>query len=177
MHAPSHLDEESRAEPVVAVAAQSHVSLRRGTLAHRLLHLLSALPDVLRAQAAHNYLAVRAQELSAEEQTALVNEILSVMRHAEFADAFSADALAEAPVIGVVDGRRLAGQIDRLIVRPDEVIAVDFKSGRVPEDGVIPVAYMRQMQAYRALLEGVYPNRPVRCALLYIAGPTLVPIA
>jgi ATP-dependent helicase/nuclease subunit A len=73
---------------------------------------------------------------------------------------------------------RISGQIDRLVVRPDEVILVDFKTNRSPpiEVSGVPQAYLLQLAAYRLILNKVYDRRPVRAALLWTAVPALMPI-
>jgi ATP-dependent helicase/nuclease subunit A len=38
----------------------------------------------------------------------------------------------------------------------------------------VPVAYLRQMAAYKALLRRIYPGRAVRCGLLWTKGPRLM---
>jgi len=59
--------------------------------------------------------------------------------------------------------------VDRLAVLPDRVLVVDFKTNRdAPEHADdTPVMYLRQMAAYRAVLRGVFPDRAVRCALVW----------
>ena len=37
-------------------------------------------------------------------------------------------------------------------------------------------AYLAQLAAYRAVLRRIYPDRPVRCALLWTDGPRLMPL-
>ena len=68
------------------------------------------------------------------------------------------------------------GQIDRLAIGDDEVLMMDYKSDREPpaEPDQVPVAYLRQMAAYRALLRRIYPGRAVRCGLLWTQGPRLM---
>jgi ATP-dependent helicase/nuclease subunit A len=68
------------------------------------------------------------------------------------------------------------GQIDCLAVSEAEVLIVDYKTDREPPGAPdqAPVAYLRQMAAYRALLRRIYPGRAVRCALLWTAGPQLM---
>jgi ATP-dependent helicase/nuclease subunit A len=76
----------------------------------------------------------------------------------------------------VVGDRLVFGQIDRLAVSAAEVLILDYKSDREPpsEPDQVPVAYLRQMAAYQALLRHIYPGRPVRCALLWTEGPRLM---
>ena len=54
-----------------------------------------------------------------------------------------------------------------------------FESLRPPppaEDEVAPI-YLRQLAAYQAALERIYPDREIRCALLWTEGPRLMPIS
>jgi ATP-dependent helicase/nuclease subunit A len=82
------------------------------------------------------------------------------------------------PLAGMIGGQAIFGQIDRLAVSAEEVLIVDYKSDREPPLGPdrVPVPYLRQMAAYRALLREIYPGRAVRCALLWTAAPRLMPL-
>ena len=55
------------------------------------------------------------------------------------------------------------------------MLAVDFKTGGA-EGRAPPRAYMRQMAAYRDILRGVFPDRPVHCALVWLDRPALTPL-
>jgi ATP-dependent helicase/nuclease subunit A len=48
----------------------------------------------------------------------------------------------------------------------------DFKTNRRPPARVAdtPVIYLRQMASYRAVLRAVFPDREVRCALIWTRG-------
>ncbi len=93
-----------------------------------------------------------------------------------FAALFGPSSRAEVPLVGVVDGAVVAGQVDRLVVSGAAVMVVDFKTNRAPpeHEADIPPAYLAQMAAYRAVLALIYPGRPIRCALLWTDGPRLV---
>ena len=56
------------------------------------------------------------------------------------------------------------------------MLVIDYKTNRPPPLEVegVGVAYMRQMAVYRALLSGLFPDRPVDCALLWTDGPRLM---
>ena len=77
------------------------------------------------------------------------------------------------------NGRALAGQIDRLVVAEDRVLIVDYKTLRPPPatEAEVPPLYLRQLSAYRAALAQIYPDREIRCALLWTEGPRLMPIS
>ena len=103
-------------------------------------------------------------------------EVLAVLDDARFAALFGPSSRAEVPLVGVVDGAVVAGQVDRLVVSDDAVMVVDFKTNRPPPERAadIPPAYRAQMAAYRAVLALIYPGKPIRCALLWTDGPRLV---
>ncbi len=97
----------------------------------------------------------------------------------EFGGIFGPAGRAEVPLVGTVGGRTISAQVDRLVVTPDAVLVVDFKTNRPPptEASAVPVVYLRQMAAYRQALGRIYPDRPIRCALLWTDGPRLMPLA
>jgi ATP-dependent helicase/nuclease subunit A len=101
-----------------------------------------------------------------------------VLAEPEFAALWGPEAQAEVPVVGLIDGQALSGQIDRIVVTPERVLIVDYKSVRPPPATPDSVAapYLRQLATYRAALRLIYPDRPVECALLWTAAPSLMPI-
>jgi ATP-dependent helicase/nuclease subunit A len=110
------------------------------------------------------------------ERGAIVESALAVIKR--HPDLFAPGALAEAPIAAVVGGDVIAGTVDRLIVGDEVVRLVDFKTGRrVPASAeVAPVHHLRQMSAYAEALRVIFPGRRIEAALLYTAGPTLIPL-
>ncbi|MGA7868018.1 MAG: PD-(D/E)XK nuclease family protein, partial [Stellaceae bacterium] len=169
------------AEPpaVSPLAARGRDRFKRGLLVHRLLQSLPELPIEEREVAARRFLALPAHGLMLDEQDKIQREILAVLDHPKFAALFGPGSQAEVPVVGLIGGYALSGQIDRLVVTEDRVLIVDYKTLRPPpaaEDEVAPV-YLRQLAAYRAALEQIYPDREIHCALLWTEGPRLMPIS
>ena len=69
----------------------------------------------------------------------------------------------------------IAGTVDRLLVQPNRISVIDFKTGRVPASvDDIPAAHRAQMQAYAEALGVIFPGRTVRAALLYTNEPKLI---
>jgi ATP-dependent helicase/nuclease subunit A len=143
---------------------------------HRLLQALPGRAPEEWAPLLARLLADPALALDPGEQRALADEIRCVLAMPELAEAFGPNSRAEAPLAGVVGGQAVFGQIDRLAISATEVLVVDYKTDREPPGAPdqVPVAYLRQMAAYRALLRRIYPGRAVRCALLWTAGPRLM---
>ena len=149
---------------------------QRGILLHRLLQSLPELPEPERVAVARRYLATTAPELAPGEREQIQEEALSVLREPEFAPIFGPGSRAEAPLAGIVGGRIVSGQVDRLLIGAREILVVDYKSNRpAPESAAeVAPAYLAQMAAYRTLLQGIYPDRRVRCALLWTEAPRLM---
>lgn len=149
---------------------------RRGRLIHALLQSLPDLPRESWPAAAERFLARAGRDLDAQARSEIARETLAVLDDPRFRAIFGPGSRAEAPVVGLVGGKALSGQIDRLCVTPDAVMIVDYKTNRPPprEVGDVPPVYLRQMAAYRAALAALYPDRPVVCALLWTDGPRLM---
>ena len=153
---------------------------KRGLLIHRLLQTLPDLEPAARRNAAERMLDRKGIGLVPEERENIVATVFRVLDDPEFADLFGPNSKAEVPLVGTVDMAHglevVSGQVDRLLVRDEEVLVVDYKSLRPPPDreNDVPTPYIRQMAAYRALLQGVWPDRSVKCALLWTENPSLM---
>jgi ATP-dependent helicase/nuclease subunit A len=64
------------------------------------------------------------------------------------------------------------------VLDSDTPVLVDFKTARRPPAGLanMPKSTLRQMAAYAAALEAIYPGRRIEAAVLYTQAPLLVPI-
>ncbi|MES2494324.1 MAG: double-strand break repair helicase AddA [Pseudomonadota bacterium] len=175
--APSSLGEDHSADPPLPPGMAGDAA-RRGTLIHKLLERLPEVMPAEREPVATRWLARAAADLPAGDRAEMVRAALAVLAVPEWADLFSADALAEVPVAATVDGRVIAGTIDRLLVSKDRIRLIDFKTARRPPAGLadVPVSILRQMAAYAAALEKIWPGRPVDAALLYTHAPALIAI-
>ncbi|MGB1546953.1 MAG: PD-(D/E)XK nuclease family protein [Alphaproteobacteria bacterium] len=82
------------------------------------------------------------------------------------------------PIVGEVNGRLIAGQVDRLLITEKTVLVIDYKTGREPPATVeaTPEIYLRQMAAYMSLLSKLFPKHEKRAALLWTDGPNLMPL-
>jgi ATP-dependent helicase/nuclease subunit A len=151
----------------------------RGKLLHRLFERLPDLAPQERAQRADAWLERSGDAPDPDFRRQLIADACRVIADPVFADLFRPDALAEAPIAAVLpDGQVVAGTVDRLLVTPDRILLADFKTGRsVPADaGEVPASHLRQMAAYQAALSVIFPDRPIETALVYTAGPRLVPL-
>ena len=141
----------------------------RGQVLHALLQHLPDLPPHARPAAARAWLERPGHKLPAGEAAALAEEVLAILEHPELAPLFGPGSRAEVPLTGLVGNAVVGGLIDRLVVLDDRVLLADYKTNRRPpeRDADTPVLYLRQIAAYRAVLRQIFPDRPVRCALIW----------
>ncbi len=172
--APSAAGEEAGAEPPLPPEAARDAA-RRGSLIHKLLERLPDVPAEARGEAARRWLERQAGDLPEAARAEMLAAATGVLDHPGFAAIFSGAALAEVPLAAVVDGVVVAGTADRLLIEETRVTVVDFKTTRRPPASAadIPLATLRQMAAYVAALEAIYPAREVRAGVLYTHAPVL----
>ena len=91
---------------------------------------------------------------------------------------FTPGSLAEVPIAATFGERVIVGTVDRLLVEEDRVLVVDYKTARRPPQslGEVPRPILRQMAAYAAALEQVWPGKRIDVALLYTATPHLIAV-
>lgn len=172
---PSRMGEADK--PVIEPGKEQK-KFQRGTLIHRLLELLPELPQETREAAATAFLSQPAYGLDDKTVAAWTREALGVIGVPGLEHLFAPGSMAEVPIVGTVGTTGISGQIDRLVVSDAEVLVVDFKSNQDVPDApeAVPPAYLLQMAAYREILREIYPDRPVRCALLWTAEARLMPL-
>ncbi|MFM6933075.1 MAG: PD-(D/E)XK nuclease family protein, partial [Novosphingobium sp.] len=175
--APSALGEERSSDPPWPPGTGVDAA-RRGVLIHRLLERLPELAPSDRSAAASAWLARNAADLAEHLRAEMVDAAIRVLGEAAWADLFGPDALAEVPIAALVGDQVVAGTIDRLLVEPDRIRLVDFKTARRPPSDLsgVPQSIVRQMAAYAAALEVAYPGRQIDAAVLYTSVPALIEI-
>ncbi len=170
--APSRLGDDHLA--ALAPLKERRDARRRGSWLHA---LFERLPDVPAEQRRARALAwLTAQGARAGDAERLADTALAVIEAPANAELFGLESLAEAPVAGLVNGVGVTGVVDRLLVTPERVRVVDFKTGvAAPASAeTAPAAHLKQMAAYAAVLARAFPDRPVEAALLYTAEPKLI---
>ncbi|WP_375554627.1 double-strand break repair helicase AddA [Roseovarius mucosus] len=154
---------------------------RRGRQIHRLLEFLPTVP-------AHDWPATAARLLSnggdaatGEELALLLAEADKVLTRPSLLALFTPAALTEVAITATLDplqGRRIHGVIDRLIIDDTRILAVDFKTNALVPDtpADCPDALLRQMGAYAHALRQLYPDHRIDTAILWTRTATLMPL-
>jgi ATP-dependent helicase/nuclease subunit A len=155
--------------------------LKRGRLIHALLQYLPELTIEARKAAGETFLA-RDSDLTAAQRREMLQAADGILNDASLAALFAPGGRAEAAVIGtsklLPEGMIINGRVDRLVVSPEQVLVVDFKTDQPAPDRVEDVAetYVAQMAAYWAVLAEAYPGREVGAVLCWTDGPRMMRI-
>lgn len=148
-----------------------------------MLELLPEVAEERREALAWKLLGPEARGFAKDERAAMIAETLEVLNHPDFAAIFGPGSRAEAPIAGLIEtsggSRPISGQLDRILVTAEKVLVIDYKSNRPPpgDESGVAAAYLRQMAAYQALLQGIYPGKAIHCALLWTDGPRLMQLS
>jgi ATP-dependent helicase/nuclease subunit A len=176
-------DDNPRIRRGESIQVRAHAR-QRGTLVHRLLQSLPDLPTDRRSDAALKYLARNAGGWAVGDREALASGVLTLLGDPRFAPVFGPGSRAEVSIAGRLKrpGRPpalVSGQIDRLVITPGEVLIVDYKTNNAPPTApaAAPLTYVRQLALYRAVLGQLYPQLPIRAALLWTETPELMEIS
>ena len=164
--------------------ADRRKAMARGELVHRLLQSLPDMPQAARLEAARRHLIRAANAFTAEEREAMAARVIALLDDARFAPLFLPGSRAEVAVVGLIarppqPPLAVSGQVDRLVVTADAVLIADYKTNRPAPRRIEDVSggYLRQLALYRAVLMRLYPDRPVRAAVVWTDVPDLMEIS
>jgi ATP-dependent helicase/nuclease subunit A len=170
---PSRLDDDDYGD------APANAAMRKAANRGKLIHaLFERITDSESLKTAEQWLAVQARNDDIDPAQ-LLAEVSAVISDPVWAAFFGPQARAEVPLVAVVGETVINGRIDRLLVEPGLVRAVDFKTGRsIPTDAHgVPVPHLRQMAHYRAALQTIFPDCKIEVALLFTHAPRFITLS
>ncbi len=159
-YAPSKMgDDEEEYE-----LGSDNAKFAKGLAIHKLLQFLpefdkSKIDDFLRAYGLSLHLK---------------NDILKLFDNKMIRSLFEGESRAEVAVCGRVGDKVINGVIDRLIVRDDEVLIVDYKTDKKVLE--VPQKYKNQMAAYKSLMTSIYPSKQIKTYILWTQNQEIVEV-
>lgn len=156
-------DEQDGLSPLISEA------MLRGKIIHKILEYLPEIDKEKRFEAGTRFLKKYANELHDNERAEILKNVIELTERDDLQFIFSKNSKAEVPVTGVIDNYVISGRIDRIAITDNEVIIVDYKTNRkTPKNNdEIDKSYIRQMDLYRKALLNIYPDKNVRCFLIW----------
>lgn len=176
----SGVDEERSLSPLSKYARPAiDPRFHRGNIIHTALQFLPDITENKHIASLRSYLSLKHLELKKEEQEEIAKEILTILNDKTFSAVFGPNSRAEIPITGVLDdGQKISGQIDRLVIEKNRILIVDFKTNRPPpaQNKDVPDIYRKQLSAYKKIMQKIYPNKDIKCGLLWTNVPDLMEI-
>jgi ATP-dependent helicase/nuclease subunit A len=149
--------------PVAAGTRLSYEDRRRGRFLHRILELVVTTADLA---AALREAADRAAREDRSGAAITVPDLAAVLHRLGLADAFAPRAGREVfTERDVCDGDGRVHRMDRLVVDPDRVRILDWKSGG---EEIGTIEQLAQVRAYADIVRQVFPGRSVEALLVHL---------
>lgn len=179
--APSYADNKA---PLITGSNHHDNAQQRGIAIHRMLELLSLdTEETEEKRPRHSILERVGLELELEDNV-LLKQCFDIaeknIHHTGLKDLFHPEnALKiynECPIQYLLPNQDLSGErlvsgiIDRLIVNQNEVMIIDYKTHQhATPDNIndIAQAYLAQMNLYKTGVKSIWPDKPVKCYLLF----------
>ena len=142
-----------------------------GSVVHLLLEHLPKFSDAAWQEMAAKLIEHSRLKLPDGLMRTAIDEAILNLSNPGLAEVFAPHTLAEVSVTADLEGDRIHGTIDRLLVDGECVTAVDFKTNRAVPDGAVntPAGLLRQMGAYAHALSQIYPEKVIRTEILWTA--------
>jgi ATP-dependent helicase/nuclease subunit A len=152
---------------------ESNPAVARGRAIHKILQDLPGMTSDAGLNFARRILAKNGLDAG------LAEKILGLITHPEHSDFFGADSQAEVSIGSLLpDGQRITERIDRLVVRDNDILVLDYKTDwNVPDALNAEHAHVMQLAGYAQTLGQAYSGRTIRAAILWTALPRLEWIA
>jgi len=146
----------------------------RGLVIHRLLECYSDEPSVQHPRVAHEVAAEFSLSPASQTYRSWIAECEALLQRTELSPIFfppeGVESLNEVPIIYTHDGQTVHGIIDRLLLLPDELWIVDYKSHQHATQHTIAAlatSYREQLHFYALGAQRLWPERTVRTFLLF----------
>lgn len=184
---PSSIERPTPAERVLATrleeALDPETARLSGTALHALLQHLGRVDPTERAVVAARALETLLPTAPAQHAL-LAQKAISILTRPELAHIFGPNSRAEVPFFAEAQraGKtsperiRVIGRIDRIVVNPESVLLVDFKSDADPtmEPDRVKPAYLQQLALYALVAGELFPGKLVEAAILWTSLESLI---
>ena len=149
--------------------AGSSAAVARGRAIHKILQDLPGMTPDAGLNFARRVLTKNGLDAG------LAENIIGLITHPDHSDFFGADSQAEVSIGSISqDGQRITERLDRLVVRDNDILVLDYKTDwNVPDALEADHPHVVQLAGYARTLGRAYEGKPVRAAILWTSLPRL----
>jgi ATP-dependent helicase/nuclease subunit A len=159
--------------PKIISAKPSTIEINQGQIKGKLIHkILEILGKNYREEKSWllnlvKKIIEKEEFLSKKEKTAISHEITEFMGSELFEKIFNGDVKCEIEIGDSVNNKKVLSRIDLLIEKEDEVLIIDYKSDETLP-AAVPQQYENQLRNYKNLVQKIYPQKKISCAILWV---------
>ncbi len=153
-------------EPDSRSIAQNQIkpSQIKGRLVHKIFEVIgkNSAEDKNWLQEIAKKIIEKEEFLSEGEKNKIQQDLSDFIGSQHFEKLFSGKVRCEVDIVGQKNLKR----IDLLVEQENEVLIVDYKSDETLPD-VVPKQYLRQLNEYKKLVEGIYVGKEIKIAIFW----------
>lgn len=166
-YTPSKIEDEEDIDSSSPLSEEGNY-YRRGFLIHKLLQFLPR-NKLERDKIIDEFLYKNANEFSDYQKKQIKKEVLSLINNPEFTEIFGENSFSEVPVFGEVEGKIISAQMDKLVILPEKIMIIDYKTNRPAAQTLdqTPKNYIIQLDTYAKLIKKIYPNKLIETYILW----------
>ena len=154
-----------------------NIAIVKGNAVHKLLEILPSANVEDRNEIADIYLNNSFFILSNEDKKIIKEKVFNILNNPEYATFFDKNSKSEVDIIGNLDGKNTPKRIDRLVIKEDKIIIIDYKNTMYDYDEkTLPIEYKQQLSGYKTLIEQIYKNKKVECYILLTSFIKLIKV-
>ena len=154
-----------------------NIAIVKGNAVHKLLEILPSANVEDRNEIADIYLNNSFFILSNEDRKIIKEKVFNILNNPEYATFFDKNSKSEVDIIGNLDGKNTPKRIDRLVIKEDKIIIIDYKNTMYDYDEkTLPIEYKQQLNGYKTLIEQIYKNKKVECYILLTSFIKLIKV-
>jgi ATP-dependent helicase/nuclease subunit A len=162
-----------RPAPARESGVEREIAQLRGTLIHRLLEVLPALPPASWRKAAEAISASFASSLDSRDRAGAIATAMALLSGEHLRGVWQT-GFAEAGLAVSEQGKIILGQADRIVLKDNRIAIVDYKSGAAEPASEPRPAHLAQLACYRLALQRIYPGTDVSAALLHTRSAKII---
>lgn len=167
---PSKLDKNSQNNTVNVKDEQINVSKQYniGSIIHKILEIFSnKTPD--KKELIEKYLENHHNYIKNEEKIKILRQTSNIFNNNKFNFLFEENSESEVPIMANLDGQIISGKIDKLIIKDNEILIIDYKSDKIKAEEIREKAlkYQNQLNLYSKIIAKIYPNKKISSHIIW----------
>lgn len=155
-----------------------NIAITRGNAVHKLLEILPLTKKEERDEIADIYLNNSFFTLSKQDRITIKQKVFQILDHPDYQEFFDENSKSEVNIMGQLGDKNVPKRIDRLVVKKDEVIIIDYKNtiNCYQTKEQLPREFITQLKVYKDLISKIYKNRKITCYILLTSHIKLIKV-